>query len=81
MKFTKQTFTFNSQFRNKIFDLDDEFHSCMRDIDWNRGRPYVWHTAGDYAYLSKSERLFARKFDYNNYPDIINKLIYKIRNE
>lgn len=77
----KQTFAFNSQFRNNIFDLDDEFHGCMRDIDWNRGRPYTWHTADDYDYLSKSDRLFARKFDYSNYPEIIDRLIEKICNE
>lgn len=77
----KQTFVFNSQFRNKVFDLDDEFHSCMRDIDWDRGRPYTWQTTDDYDYLSKSERLFARKFDYTKYPEIIDRLIEKICNE
>lgn len=77
----KQTFAFNSHFRNKVFDLDNELHSCMRDIDWNRGRPYTWHTDDDYNYLSTSERLFARKFDYDKYPEIVNRLIYKIKNE
>lgn len=77
----KQTFAFNSKFHERVFDLNDEFHGCMRDIDWTRGRPYTWHTEADYNYLSTSERLFARKFDYDIYPEFVNKLIYKIRNE
>lgn len=77
----KQTFAFNSQFRDKVFDLEDEFHGCMREIDWNRGRPYIWHTDDDYNYLSQSDRLFARKFDYNKYPKIVDRLIEKISNE
>lgn len=77
----KQTFAFNSHFRDKVFDLEDEFHGCMRDIDWNRGCPYVWHTDNDYNYLSHSDRLFARKFDYDKYPEIVDRLIEKISNE
>lgn len=77
----KQTFAFNSQFRDKVFDLEDEFHGCMREIDWNRGCPYIWHTDDDYNYLSQSYRLFARKFDYNKYPKIVDRLIEKISNE
>lgn len=77
----KQTFAFNSSFRERVFDLNDEFHGCMREIDWDRGGPYTWHTEDDYKYLSNSTRLFARKFDYGRYPQIIDKLVEKIKNE
>lgn len=76
----KQTFAYNSDFRNRIYDLNDEFEGCMREIDWKRGRPYTWRKE-DYEYLSHSKRLFARKFDENVDEDIINMLIKKNRNE
>lgn len=74
----KQTFAYNSEFRNRIYDMDDEFEGCLREIDWKRGRPYVWHKE-DYEYLSKSKRIFARKFDEKVDKDIINMLINKIK--
>lgn len=36
-----------------------------REIDWSRGRPYVWQVE-DYSVLIHSKALFARKFDPNN---------------
>lgn len=76
----KQTFAVNSQFMDKIYDIHDEFHGCVREIDWNRGLPYVWR-ASDYEYLSKSDKMFARKFDENIDNEIIDMIINKVKNE
>ena len=76
----KQTFAFNSNFRSRIFDIEDEFRGCMREIDWKRGRPYTW-LKDDYNYLASSCRLFGRKFDMREDGEIIDMLINKIRNE
>ena len=76
----KQTFAYNSEFRNRIYNVTDEFEGCLREIDWKRGRPYIWRKE-DYDYLSHSNKLFARKFDENVDEEIINMLINKIKNE
>lgn len=76
----KQTFAYNSEFRDRIYDMNDEFEGCLREIDWNRGRPYVWRKT-DYEYLSHSGRLFARKFDENVDNDVIDMIINKVKNE
>lgn len=67
-------------FRERIYDLDNEMHSCMRFIDFRRadeeqqrrGEPYNWHD-GDAAELLASEYLFARKFS-SRYPKVISDL-------
>lgn len=56
-----QSILWNSPFRNNIYNLSDEFTSCMREIDWVRGNPYVWQDL-DFEYLMSSNKLFARKF-------------------
>ena len=60
-EFFLQTEVVNSPFIHSIFDKDDQFHSCMRKIDWHRGSPYTWQSC-DYEELVSSDRLFARKF-------------------
>lgn len=45
----------------KVFDKENEYRSCMRLIDWNRGTPYVY-TKSDYEELNNSKYFFARKF-------------------
>ena len=76
----KQTFAWNSHFRERLFDADNEFHGCMREIDWNRGCPYVYRI-DDYNLLSNSKKLFARKFDERVDAEIIAQIINKINNE
>lgn len=76
----KQTFAYNSEFRNRIYNVTDEFEGCLREIDWKRGRPYIWRKV-DYENLSRSKKIFARKFDANVDKDIINLLIDKIKND
>lgn len=58
--------------------MTDEFEGCLREIDWKRGRPYIWRKV-DYENLSRSKKIFARKFDANVDKDIINLLIEKIK--
>lgn len=56
-----QTVIWNSPFKDRLFNLDDENIGSMRLIDWKRGNPYVW-TSHDYSELAQSDKLFARKF-------------------
>lgn len=57
-----QTLLWNSPFRDNIYDINDEYLSCRRMIDWTRGNPYVWQI-GDYNQLmGNNECFFARKF-------------------
>lgn len=46
-----------------------------REIDWERGFPYVWGQNIDYDFniLMESQAIFARKFDPNN-MEIVNRL-------
>jgi hypothetical protein len=73
-----QTTAFNSIFRKRIHDMNDEYASCMRYIDWNRGKPYTFRKR-DYEELINSDRLFARKFDENVDKEIVN-MIYEFLN-
>lgn len=56
-----QTLLWNSPFRKNIYNTEDNDLGCMRLIDWTRGNPYTWK-AQDYAELTASDKLFARKF-------------------
>ena len=66
-----QTILWNSTFRENIFLPNSEIDSCMREIDWKRGNPYVWGASSDdFKMLTNSDKLFARKFS-DDFPDII----------
>lgn len=67
-----QTELMNSDFKDSIYDINDQFHSCMRLIDWHRGAPYVWHSK-DFEELMNSDRLFARKFSSED-MEIVEKI-------
>ena len=75
----------NPEIRERIFDLEDGIHSCMRFIDFNRasaeqkrwGEPYTWQD-GDADELLKSEYLFARKFS-SKYPGVIKEIAHYLR--
>ena len=47
--------------------------SCMREIDWKRGNPYIWQIS-DLEYLKTSPKLFVRKFDMNIDKEIVWKI-------
>lgn len=59
----------NTEWRETVCSFNDEFKGCMRLIDWNRGKPYVW-TMDDKDELSASDRLFARKFS-SQHMDVV----------
>ncbi len=67
-----QTLLLNSSFIENIYNKDDEFKSCVRKIDWNRGNPYVW-TNDDFDELMRSDAIFARKFD-NSDMEIVKRI-------
>ena len=55
----------NPELYNNVYDLSDSSEACMREIDWERGDPYVW-TIKDKEILKNSPCLFARKFSEND---------------
>lgn len=67
-----QTEVVNSCFKERMFNPGDQFRSCMREIDWERGNPYVWRD-GDTEELKRSDRLFARKFSAR-YMGVVNDI-------
>lgn len=74
-----QTELWNSPFRKNIYDINDEYHSCMRCIDWTRGMPYTWRE-GDLDELMSSDAFFARKFS-PEHSGIIKQIVKKLSNE
>lgn len=75
-----QTVLWNSPFKRNIYDMGNEYHSCMRFIDWNRGNPYVWNEE-DFELLIKSDKLFARKFSSKNSLIIEKIYSYVLKNK
>ena len=78
-----QTLVWNSEFKNNLYDqtFADDYHSCMRYIDWERGNPYVF-TKEDLQELIEVDYLFARKFssDAKN-GEIVELLIDRLAKE
>lgn len=74
-----QTLAWNSSFRPTIYNYDDEYSGCMREIDWHRGNPYTWRES-DFKYLMKSDKLFARKFSSDIDKNIIDLICNQISN-
>ena len=74
-----QTMLWNSPYRETIYNYEsaDEYLMCMREIDWNRGGPYIWKNE-DYCYLMNSKKLFARKFSESN-MEIITRVCNSIK--
>ena len=70
-----QTLVYDSPFFEHVYNknMDDDYSSSLRAIDWKRGNPYVWRKE-DFSYLMDSDFLFARKFD----PSIDNEIITMI---
>ena len=56
-----QTVLMNSPFKENVYNIKDEYDSCKREIDWERGNPYVWKEE-DLPRLLSSDAFFARKF-------------------
>lgn len=60
-----QTYLYENHLMDRVYHVDNEFESCCRYIDWNRGRPYVWQDE-DFEELVNSPYLWARKFSEEN---------------
>lgn len=75
-----QTLAWNSEFRDTIFNYNDEYIGNMRNVDWKRGNPYIWRN-DDFSELMKSDKLFARKFSSNIDKDIIDKITNEVLKE
>lgn len=69
-----QTMAYNSDFRKKIYCIDDLKKGSQRYIDWSRGKPYTF-IKNDFEDLIKSQYMFARKFSSKKDNEIIS-LIY-----
>lgn len=72
-----QTLVYNSKFKDKLYkkEMNDDYTSCMRYIDWKRGGPYTFREE-DFKELINSERIFARKFS----SKVDNQIIVNIFN-
>ncbi len=57
-----QTLCWNSPFRQKLYDINNEWRGNLRLIGWKDGRLQDWQ-ATDYDLLTTSDALFARKFN------------------
>ena len=66
-----QTIVMNSRFRNNLVN------DSLRFIDWERGKPYTFSDE-DFQLLISSNKLFARKFDYEKCPGIVDKIFNKL---
>lgn len=75
-----QTYVFNSKFCLSLYSdrFDNDYHACMRLIDWKRGNPYVFGI-DDFEELMECDYMFARKFDYNSKPEIVDKLKVQLK--
>lgn len=62
-----QTIIMDSPFKDKIAN------DCLRYTDWERGKPYTF-TIEDYELLRSCGKLFARKFDYDSEPEIVDQI-------
>ena len=76
-EFYMQTLVWNSEFRARLYDIDDEFAGSARLIDWTRGGPYVF-TEADFDELVASDRMFARKFVAAVDQEIVDRLVERL---
>lgn len=60
-----QTICWNSDFRNKLYSITDEFKGCKRYIPWSNGvlRPFIFE---DFMKMKDCECWFARKCSTND---------------
>ncbi len=75
-----QTVLMNSPYAQNLSCtvFQDDYRSCQRYIDWNRGNPYVFRE-NDFEELISSGYLFARKFDSKVDSEIINKIVAYVK--
>lgn len=73
----KQTVCWNSPFRLKVFNSEDEAKGIMRAVKWKGRQVFDW-TIDDYEFLVQSEFLFGRKFSDDNI-EVVNKVFELIK--
>ncbi|MCR5753328.1 MAG: beta-1,6-N-acetylglucosaminyltransferase [Acetatifactor sp.] len=75
-----QTILMNSEFHDHLYypQFNNDYRMCMRYIDWKRGTPYSFKRE-DYLELAESDRMFARKFDYEKEPAVVEALLAECR--
>lgn len=75
-----QTIFMVSPFKDSLYykGFDDNMISIVRNIDWNRGNPYVWKYS-DLDDLFISPHCFARKFDMVKDREVVLAIADRIR--
>ena len=73
-----QTLCWNSPFKYKVYNLEDEFKGCLRYINWDDGEIHLMDSV-DPEKMVQSEYLFARKFSEKGLDNILK--IKKMYNE
>lgn len=73
-----QTLCWNSSFRDRVYNLEDEFKGCLRYINWDKGVIHLMDNE-DPSKMVQSEFLFARKFSEKGHDNILQ--IRKIYNK
>lgn len=66
------TIVYNSEFWDKVYDKNDEYHSAMRITTWKD--PYNQFHVRDVNLLLGSNRLFARKIDGDDAIELIHRI-------
>ena len=65
-------------FRQRVYDLTDEGHGCVRAVGWREDADGNWQlkdwSAADYEELAASDALFARKFNGTD-MDFIGRIV------
>lgn len=74
------TIVHNSKFKDNLYkkDYNNKHENCMRKIDWERGRPYIFRKS-DFDELISTNCMFARKFDEKIDNEIIEALYKHIQ--
>ena len=72
-----QTLCWNSEFKNRIYNLNDEFEGCKRYIKWENGvlQPLTLQEVDD---MILSSRWFARKFTSDN-KHVVMEVVKRIK--
>ena len=76
----KHTLCWNSEFKQRVYNLCDEAQGCMREINWKVTPEESYlpsFTMEDYGRLKNSPMLFARKFDTSNI-DVVKRIISEL---
>ena len=74
-----QTVIWNSPYKHTLYreNWDDDYRSCLRYIDWNRGRPYTFKITDKEELDTIKGFLLARKFDEKIDTEIVDYLVGK----